>query len=165
MNSRVLITQTASFLIFCLLQVILFHNMNFYQVAFAFGYIGFILFLPIETGRMWVVILGFILGIIIDAFYDTFGVHAAATTLMAFSRGIVIDLIEPGGNEASIRMHPKQQGWAVFLTYVLILTAIHNISFLALDAYGMGFTFNLLLAMGATTLLNTLLVTTLRMFV
>lgn len=55
----------------------------------------FILLLPIRTPRLFVILLGFAMGLLLDLPYETLGMHAAALTFTAYLRGVVLDIIEP----------------------------------------------------------------------
>ena len=50
----------------------------------------FITALPIDAALCHSI--GFVVGLVIDMFYDTVGVHAFALTGMAYARGILLDL-------------------------------------------------------------------------
>lgn len=72
---------------FCLLvlfQVLILNHISFLGYATPFLYIYFIIKLPIGTNRNLVILLGFIVGLIIDLFCNTPGQNAAATTFAAF---------------------------------------------------------------------------------
>ena len=54
-----------------------------------------IIFLPVELRRSFVVLTAFLLGLCIDSFYDSPGVHTAALVLTGFFRGTILRLFEP----------------------------------------------------------------------
>lgn len=74
------------FILLVLFQVLILNGIPFLGLAVGFPYIYFIIKQPIGMNRNLLLILGFILGFTIDIFSNTPGVHAAATTLVAFSR-------------------------------------------------------------------------------
>jgi hypothetical protein len=57
----------------------------------------FILLLPISLPTSASVFLGFLIGLIVDFFYGTIGIHASAGAFSGFSRAIVLALFEPKG--------------------------------------------------------------------
>lgn len=77
------------FVFLILLQVLIINNidlgdMNYYISPFI--YILFLLVLPNSTNLFLLMFLGFITGLTMDIFMDTYGVHASACTLVAFMR-------------------------------------------------------------------------------
>lgn len=120
---------------YVLIQVLFLQHLNFFDAAFCFLYISFILFLPIKLDRLWVLFLSFLIGILIDIFYDTLGIHTAACVLIGFLRGFLITLYGLDSNDEivsviSIRSVKIQ----VFLSYVLILTFIHHLLLFSIEA-------------------------------
>jgi hypothetical protein len=124
------------FLLLVPIQVLILNRINFLGYLNPFLYILFILLLPFETPKWMLLIVSFSLGIMIDIFSNTYGLHAAASTLMAFSRPAVLRLItskkeyEPG-------LHPgiKDLGFNWFLSYALILVLIHHFALFYLDIF------------------------------
>src|SRR4028118_1471244 len=104
MNSKDIFQHTFYFIIYITLQVILIRNMVLFDVGFCFVYIAFLLLLPFDISKVMLLILGFSTGLLVDVFYDTIGIHAAACTLLAYIRPYVIMFTTPrGGYEANMR--------------------------------------------------------------
>src|SRR5690606_2551600 len=91
MNS-VLFKNILRFIILIFAQVFLLKNMVFYNLNVPFLYILFILLLPLETPTWLLFVLSFLLGIIIDLFNDTLGLHAAACIVLALMRVFFINI-------------------------------------------------------------------------
>src|SRR5690606_18887646 len=85
MNNN-LISNSVRFLILILIQVGLFKNIGYYNLAIPLPYILFILLLPIGISNFILFLLAFITGLTVDAFYDSMGVHAAACVTLAWFR-------------------------------------------------------------------------------
>jgi rod shape-determining protein MreD len=98
----------------------------------------FILVLPLSTPVWFLLIASFTMGITIDSFMDTGGMHAAACVLMAFLRTNVLTALLPKRLSEYQNMSPniKSMGWTPFLTYSAILLAIHHVSFYILEIWG-----------------------------
>lgn len=89
-------------------------------------YVLFILLLPVRFPRWASLLLGFGLGLIIDSFMNTPGMHASATVLIAFLRNAVIKLfvsVEEGANP-----EPSYFSFGVggFAKYVVSLIVLHH---------------------------------------
>lgn len=102
-------------------------------------YILFILLLPFETPKLAVLGLSFVLGVTIDMFYDTAGMHAAACTLMGFSRYYILRFIAPReGYDQGMVPTVGVMGSAWFITYAAILIVIHHLFFFYLEVFRFG---------------------------
>ena len=72
-----------------------------------FIYPVIVLLLPFRLSRHYVIVIGFLLGLLIDMFYDTIGVHAFALTATAYARGLLLSYLEPRGGY-QLSMSPTQ---------------------------------------------------------
>ncbi|MEO1433916.1 MAG: hypothetical protein AAFV80_00150 [Bacteroidota bacterium] len=86
----------------------------------------FILMLPFSLPPAAVIFLGFTMGIFVDVFYDSLGLHAAALVITAFARGIVSRAMEPrGGYKSTHTPTVAVMGTAWFVQYASILMVVH----------------------------------------
>lgn len=109
---------------------------NLWGQSFCFLYVGAILFLPLDFGTVFALLLAFGSGLAVDMFYDTPGLHASALVLLAYARPRFINWLTPQtGYEANSLPHIDQfgMGWLLRFTYPLLL--IHHIVLLAVE-YG-----------------------------
>ena len=95
-----------------------------------------IIFLPLETRRSVVIIGAFFVGLFIDLFYDSIGVHTAALVLTGFLRTPVLQLVEPRqGYRNGTTLSGKNYG----LSWIMIFTAImllgHILAYYSIDAF------------------------------
>ena len=80
------------FIFLILLQAILLNRINVFGYATPVLYIYFILKLPFGRNPYYIIITGFIMGLIIDIFLNTPGMNAAATTIVATFRKPILNL-------------------------------------------------------------------------
>jgi rod shape-determining protein MreD len=91
-------------------------------------YVLFILLLPFATPDTLTLLLGAVLGLVLDAFTSTAGMHMGACTLMAFARIGVLRLLAPReGYDRTLSPSARHMGWAWFLTYAGILVPLHHL--------------------------------------
>ena len=83
------------FIFLILLQVLILNNMNFSGFVNPYLYILFVLLLPFETPRWFLIFTSFLLGLSIDIFSDSLGMHAFASVSIAFLRPYVLNFISP----------------------------------------------------------------------
>ncbi len=114
------------FVVVVLLQVLIFNQIHLGGFLNPFLYVLFILLLPLSTPRYLVLILSFILGMTIDWFSNSPGLHASASVLMGYMRSPVIGLITMKESDQSDYPGLRQTGWGWFLTYSAILVLIHH---------------------------------------
>lgn len=127
MNSRDYILQIFYFVLYMALQIFLMRNMVLFDVSFCFVYIAFILLLPFDTSPLLLLFIGFGTGLLVDVFYDTLGIHAAATTLVAYFRPYLIRFNTPrGGYEQNVKLSLQSMGMEWFAPYSLVLIFMHH---------------------------------------
>lgn len=96
----------------------------------------FILLLPFRTPQPAILLLAFAMGITVDLFYDSPGVHASALLFMAFARPIVLKAIAPrGGYNMNHSPTRKRMGFPWFLRYASILIFCHIIFYFSVEAF------------------------------
>jgi hypothetical protein len=81
--------------------------------------------------------LGFLLGISVDIFSNSLGLHAGATVFMSYLRPFVLDLISPREMDKSDYPGLKQYGFRWFLYYVLILVFAHHLFFFYFEVFSL----------------------------
>jgi len=113
-------------------------NINLYNLSTPYFYILFILLLPFEIPNILLFVLAFILGITIDAFYDTPGLHAAACVLLAFVRVLFISItVQKEGFDNEPEPTLSIMGFRWFFTYAVVLTLVHHFFLFNLEAFSL----------------------------
>jgi len=96
----------------------------------------FILILPIRTPKGLVVTLGFFMGLMVDMFYDSPGVHASALCFTAFIRSFVLKVLESAdGYTTSTIPSMKDFGMSEFIIYASILLGLHLLFYFSVEAF------------------------------
>src|SRR6185369_9061688 len=116
------------YLFLVLLQVLVLNHIQWSGYINPYVYVLFILLLPIETPRWLLLLSALMLGLTIDMFGNTSGMHAAASVMMAFARPRILRLIAPrDGYEAETKLTPLVMGFKWFITYVSMAVLIHHL--------------------------------------
>ncbi len=92
MNST-LLNNILRFIGLLLLQVFVMDQVEFLGYICPLVYILFVVLYPVDNNRWSFLIFAFIIGIIVDAFQDTGGAHAAASLTLAFVRPVFLKLV------------------------------------------------------------------------
>jgi hypothetical protein len=141
------------FILLVLLQVLIVQNIRLGSYIILFPYILFILLLPFETPKLGVLALSFLIGITIDIFYDTAGMHAAACTLIGYSRHFILKLLSPrDGYETGLIPNVDSMGPVWFITYSAIIIFIHHLFFFYLEIFRFNEFFRTLLRVFLSTI-------------
>jgi rod shape-determining protein MreD len=134
--SRVIAINIIRFFVLVFMQVFLLKNVTLYNLSTPYFYIMFILLLPFETPNILLFALAFILGLTIDAFYDTPGLHAASCVLLAFVRILFISItVQKEGFDNEPEPTMSNMGFRWFFTYALVLTLFHHFFLFNLEVF------------------------------
>jgi rod shape-determining protein MreD len=145
--------------ILLILQLVIFNNIQISGFINPYIYLLFILFLPYETPGWLLLILGFIAGLIVDTFMNTFGVHSSATLFMAFLRPYVLDILidrNDSGQKGSPTMELNGLGWII--RYTLVLVFAHHFFLFFIEVFSFTNFFLTLLRVILSTLATTLFI-------
>lgn len=141
------------------LQVFLFNNIQFSGYINPYVYILFIMSLPFGTPRWLVLIISFILGMSIDMFSDSAGIHAAACTFMGYSRSYILLLVKPLDDyDESKSPSIKDMGFAWFITYAAILTVLHHFVYFYMEVFRFSEIFSVLLRVILSSIFSLLII-------
>ncbi|XWN35496.1 MAG: hypothetical protein ROO73_01795 [Roseivirga sp.] len=137
MNRVNILGQLVSFLYYITLQIVLARSIMLFHTAFCFIYVAFLLLLPWRpTGLTKLLVVGFCVGLLIDAFYDSWGLHAFASVLLIYCRALLLQLMLPVSDyEVATQPTLRNLGWKRFSLFALMLISMHHLALFALDAY------------------------------
>lgn len=134
MNNNVTINLTARFFILVLVQVLIFNHINFLGYINPYIYILFIILFPANNNRTFFVFIAFLLGLCIDIFSDSGGVHAAACVTLAFIRPVFLKFsFGTVYDYQSIKFDQTEFGSR--FTYFSALILIHHFIMYALEIF------------------------------
>lgn len=137
--SRVIQSNIIRFIVFFLLQVLVFKGVDLNSGSFQYFHLLIypiaILLLPIDLPKPYVLLLGFLIGISVDIFYDSLGVHASASVFMAYTRSYILKILEPRGgyNFRTPGLGNSEFSW--FASYLALSMALFLIFYFSMDAF------------------------------
>lgn len=123
------------FISLVLVQVLIFNQVQFSGFFNPYVYVLFIILLPLSTPRYAVLILAFLLGLTIDIFSNSLGVHSAATVFAAYVRPLVIRIISNREDDKSDYPGLNQNKLTWFINYVLLMVLLHHTVLFYLEVY------------------------------
>jgi hypothetical protein len=115
--------------------------------------------LPFETPKGVLLLSSFFLGLTIDMFDDTAGMHAAASVFMAFSRPAVLKLFSPrDGYEVDTKPTMEYLGASWFISYSSILIFLHHFVLFYIEIFSFSEFFSTLLKVIISSVFTLILV-------
>jgi hypothetical protein len=135
--SRNLILLIFTFIALTLFQVFVLKYMVLFGVGFCFLYLMALLFLPMEMSFAGAMITGLLLGLTIDIFYNTIGIHAAASVFVMFIRPYWMSMNKPRSSyEVNDLPMISSYGLTWFVLYAFPLIALHSLAVFLLESGG-----------------------------
>ena len=114
------------FVFFLLLQVLILNNILFLGYVNPYLYITFVFLYPLNTNRFPFLSLAFLLGLCLDMFSNSGGVHAFAILFIAYIRLFFIRTIFKKTPSDYLLFNLRQETFDKVFNYTAILTIIHH---------------------------------------
>ncbi|MBF00051.1 MULTISPECIES: rod shape-determining protein MreD [Flavobacterium] len=150
MSSTVII-NIARFIILLLMQVVVFNRIDLFGLADPYPYILFIILYPVNGNRALLLVSSFLLGLFIDMFTNSGGVHAAASLVLAYVRPSIFKFSFGLSYEyQTIRINEKLSPER--FSFILISVVIHHLILYLLEVFRLSFLLDSLLRMFIATL-------------
>jgi hypothetical protein len=165
MTLREILRISFLFLLYLTLQILIVRNLVIFDYGFCFVYVACILLLPNEISQTTILLLAFVTGIIVDTFYNTLGMHAAATILMAYIRPLIVR-VQMGQRilESRVIFTLQELGFSDFFKYVLVLVLIHHATLFLIEAGTLTLLIPILIRTLVSALFTTLSITLIQFF-
>ena len=164
MSLREAIQYSFMVLLYLLLQIFFMRNMVLFNYAFCFIYIAGILILPAEISRMYLLFIGFAVGFTVDIFSNTFGMHAAATVLIAYLRPFLIQYQMESKGAEHVDIGIRSQGIGSFLAYIIPLILLHHTVLFIMEINNFGMILHTLLRIAASALFTVIMIVLVELF-
>ena len=155
MNSTLLV-NISRFVLLLAVQIIIFNNMNFLGYISPFPYLLFIILYPVNGNKSGLLIASFLLGLTMDMFSNSGGIHATACLILAYFRPYVFKFAFGLSYEyQTIRLNdvltPER------FSFILLSVVIHHFTLFLLEAFRFSFFWDILLRTLLSTVFTILL--------
>ena len=149
MNSTLLL-NISRFILLLAVQIVIFNNMNFLGYIIPLPYILFIILYPVNGNRSGLLLASFLLGLTMDFFSNSGGIHATACLILAYVRPTIFKFSFGISYEyQTIKLNdvlsPER------FSFILMSVVIHHVTLFILEAFQISFFWDILLR----TLLST----------
>ncbi len=150
MNSAILV-NIARFILLLAAQILIFNNMDLLGYINPYPYILFIILYPVNGNKTGLLVASFFLGLILDMFCNSGGVHAAASLLLAYYRPYIFKFSFGLSYEyQTVRLNdvltPER------FSFLLIAVVLHHFVLFILEVFQLNFLWEIILK----TILSTL---------
>lgn len=156
---QTVVSRMGWFIALLLLQVLVFNHVHIFGYATPMPYIYFLLILPSDTPRWLYVVLGFVLGLLIDLFTNTPGLTAGATCLLGLLIPLFLHIFVSTDNaDETFEPSHKTMEWSPFVKYAFCAVLLHCTAFFIIESFSFFDWQVLLINMAGSTVLSTLFV-------
>ncbi len=150
MNST-LILNIIRFILLLASQIIVFNNIDLFGYINPYPYILFILLYPVNSNRSGLLIASFLLGLTVDLFVNSGGVHAAACLILAYLRPTFFKFAFGLSYEyQTIRINDRLSPERFTFLFISVIT--HHFIMFILEFFKFAFIYDALLRTIVTTL-------------
>lgn len=143
MNSALLV-NIFRFILLLATQIIIFNNMNFFGFISPFPYLLFIILYPVNGNKSGLLLASFVLGLIMDMFSNSGGIHATACLALAYFRPFLFKFSFGLSYEyQTVKLNdvltPER------FSFILLSVVIHHLVLFVLEAFQFSFFWDILL--------------------
>ena len=124
-----------TFIILCIVQVLVLNHIELFGCATPFLYIYFIMLFRRGFPRWAVLLWSFFLGIFIDMFSNTPGVAASSATFIGLLQPYLLNLFAPRDSSDDMMPTMKSLGVARYVYYTIICFFIFNLLFFTVEMF------------------------------
>ncbi len=154
MNSAILV-NSVRFILLLSAQILIFNNMNFLGYINPYPYMLFIILYPVNSNKTGLLVSSFFLGIIMDMFCNSGGVHAAACLLLAYYRPYIFKFSFGMSYEyQTVKLNdvltPER------FSFIMIAVVIHHLTLFLLEVFQLSFLLEIFLKTIFSTLFTIL---------
>ncbi len=126
------------FLLFFGLQVFVFNQLNISAYVHIMITPLYVMILPFDLNVFRLMLISFVLGLFVDMFSNTFGLHASALVLMAYLRPFVFNWFEPRDGYDNLKTPSIiDMPYQWFLMAFGILLVFHHLWFFTVESFSL----------------------------
>jgi rod shape-determining protein MreD len=143
MNSALLV-NIFRFILLLAIQIIVFNNMNFFGFISPFPYLLFIILYPVNGNKSGLLVASFLLGLTMDMFSNSGGIHATSCLILAYFRPYLFKFSFGLSYEyQTVKLNdvltPER------FSFILLSVVIHHLVLFLLEAFQFSFIWDILI--------------------
>lgn len=129
------IRHLLTFIILCLVQVLVLNHINILGCATPLLYVYFIMLFRRGYPKWAVLTWSFAIGLCTDVFSNTPGVGAASSTLLGLLQPYLLSLFTQRDSPDDMKPTMKELGATRYVYYTLICVVIFNLAFFSIESF------------------------------
>lgn len=150
--------QFIRFVVIMLIQVLIFNQLQFFGICHPYVFILFLMMMPITLSRQADMFIGAAVGLAMDLFCNSLGVHMAACVLITYMRRPMISNLVMDDERLNGEINSKTIGTANFIKYAATLIFIYHILAVLLNAWSFAHLGQNMLQIILSSLLSSLII-------
>jgi len=127
--------QLGRYIVVMLLQVLLFNYLQLWDVCHPYIYIVCLLMMPITLPHTMDMFIGALVGLVMDAFCNSIGIHMASCILLMYVRPYLLGTIVNDKDRLNEQISLRSLGLEATIKYVVILVLLHHLAVFSLSAW------------------------------
>jgi len=127
--------QLGRYIVVMLLQVLLFNYLQLWDVCHPYIYIVCLLMMPITLPHSMDMFIGAVVGLVMDAFCNSIGIHMASCILLMYVRPYLLGTIVNDKDRLNEQISLRSLGLEATIKYVVILVLLHHLAVFSLSAW------------------------------
>lgn len=116
------------------LQVLLFNHLSLFG-GVVFVYVVALLKMPIKVNRIVQIVTGFVVGLLIDVFANTHGMHALTAVTLMFLRDPILHLYIDDSDMKYEKVNFSRLGSQHYMRYAITIIAAHALLLYFIEAF------------------------------
>lgn len=127
--------QIGRYIVVMLLQVLLFDQLQLWGVCHPYIYVLCLLMMPITLPHSMDMMIGAAVGLMMDVFCNSLGIHMAACVLLMLIRPYLLGVIVNDKDRLNEQINLRTIGWEALIRYTVILVLVHHLTVFTLAAW------------------------------
>ena len=127
--------QIGRYIVIMVIQVLLLDQLQLWGACHPYAYLLCLLMLPTTLPHSVDMLIGAVVGLVMDIFCNSVGIHMAACVLVMFIRPYILGAIVNDKDRLNEQISVRAIGMEAMLKYVSILVVIHHLAIFLLAAW------------------------------
>lgn len=129
------IKQIGRFIVVMVLQILLFNQLQLWGVCHPYVYVLCLLMMPITLPHSVDMVIGAVVGLLMDVCCNSLGIHTASCILVMFLRPYLIAAFVNEKERLTEQISIRTIGFEAFIKYAVLLAMIHHLAVFMLAAW------------------------------
>ena len=156
-----LLKRAGWFAVFVLLQAVVLGRIHLFNCATPLFYVYFVTMFPRNYPKWGILVWSFLLGLMVDIFFNTPGLAAASLTLIGAIQPYYFELFVSHDAAEDLRPSLSSIGSLKYTNYIVVLVLLYSLVFHTLEMFSFFNWLHWLACIGGSTVLTILIILTL----